>query len=195
MTSIATLTHGAITFTDTSPIFLIAADIYWMYTLYQMLITVVIVIEVTQILTRKLEYVTKMLLLIFQSPYNGSNVEALTVCNWMVQAILANSAGNTLLFDSMPFVLGLSISSIAMVLYCDRVEASSKDLIKQCYLLQPDVNDPLLMKELLNLTEFIKDLRPKMQVSGYFRINKRIVPVMISTLTTYLIIVIQFNKS
>uniref|UniRef100_A0A6P7FLX6 Uncharacterized protein LOC114331775 isoform X2 n=1 Tax=Diabrotica virgifera virgifera TaxID=50390 RepID=A0A6P7FLX6_DIAVI len=87
----------------------------------------------------------------------------------------------------------ISVFSVSMALFSNRVEQAGEDLLRLCYSLQKDVENPLMLTQLKLLTEFFRGLRPKIQVIGYFDVNKRLIPVMISLITSYLIIIIQFQ--
>lgn len=76
---------------------------------------------------------------------------------------------------------------------CDKAEKGAIRLAKLCNMLQADLKDPILVDELKNLSNFIKELRPRFTVYGFFTINQQTIPVFISAVTTYVIILIQFK--
>ncbi|XP_050504649.1 gustatory receptor 68a-like [Diabrotica virgifera virgifera] len=76
---------------------------------------------------------------------------------------------------------------------CDNAEKGAIRLAKLCSIMQADVKDPILIEELNELSKFIIELRPKFTVYGFFDVNQQTIPVFISALTTYLIILIQFK--
>ncbi|CAG9861756.1 unnamed protein product [Phyllotreta striolata] len=127
-------------------------------------------------------------------------LENLFNLNWALSAMISNTrdikdVADVILFAlQILIIIVLNVSSLIMVLSCDKIEAKSNELLKHCYCLQPDVKDPILLKQLIDLTDYIKELKPKMWISGFFRVNKRLIPLMISTLASYLIIIIQFHK-
>uniref|UniRef100_A0A6P7FAJ5 Gustatory receptor 68a-like isoform X3 n=2 Tax=Diabrotica virgifera virgifera TaxID=50390 RepID=A0A6P7FAJ5_DIAVI len=91
------------------------------------------------------------------------------------------------------FVMLNSILTIVTALSCDKAEKGAIRLAKLCSTLQSDIQDSILIEELNGLSEFIMELRPKFTVYGFFNVNQQTIPVFISALTTYLIILIQFK--
>uniref|UniRef100_A0A6P7H0N5 Gustatory receptor for bitter taste 66a-like n=1 Tax=Diabrotica virgifera virgifera TaxID=50390 RepID=A0A6P7H0N5_DIAVI len=75
----------------------------------------------------------------------------------------------------------------------DKVSRAAENLITTCYLLHPNAEDQVLTEELTSLSRFMQDLFPEMSVAGWFTLNKSFVLVLISSLTSYIIIIIQFE--
>ncbi|XP_028128691.1 gustatory receptor 68a-like isoform X1 [Diabrotica virgifera virgifera] len=87
--------------------------------------------------------------------------------------------------------VSLLVFSLAIILSCDKVEKTSKELINTCtYIYASKGSEDALM--LLNLA---KELRPKFTAAGFFEINQRLLPTFLSNLSTYLIIILQFKFS
>uniref|UniRef100_A0A6P7F1E2 Gustatory receptor n=1 Tax=Diabrotica virgifera virgifera TaxID=50390 RepID=A0A6P7F1E2_DIAVI len=87
--------------------------------------------------------------------------------------------------------VSLWVFSLAIILSCDKVEKTSKELINTCtYIYASKGSEDALM--LLNLA---KELRPKFTAAGFFEINQRLLPTFLSNLSTYLIIILQFKFS
>nr|ALR72587.1 putative gustatory receptor GR10 [Colaphellus bowringi] len=76
---------------------------------------------------------------------------------------------------------------------CDRVEKSAQKLLATSHCLQASVQDDNIRTELFHLWEFIEELLPKFSASGFFRINQHIIPAFLSAMTSYIIIIIQFE--
>ncbi|XP_028128693.1 uncharacterized protein LOC114324962 isoform X2 [Diabrotica virgifera virgifera] len=99
--------------------------------------------------------------------------------------LLSIHFGNIL--ESVSFL----VFSLAIILSCDKVEKTSKELINTCtYIYASKGSEDALM--LLNLA---KELRPKFTAAGFFEINQRLLPTFLSNLSTYLIIILQFKFS
>uniref|UniRef100_A0A6P7GM63 Uncharacterized protein LOC114338463 n=1 Tax=Diabrotica virgifera virgifera TaxID=50390 RepID=A0A6P7GM63_DIAVI len=82
-----------------------------------------------------------------------------------------------------------------LVHQCHSVETKSQDLVTECYLLQDVVVDMKQRDELLFLASYAKNTQPKCSAAGFFYVNKLILGSFFSTLTTYLIICIQFRTA
>uniref|UniRef100_A0A6P7G0M7 Gustatory receptor 28b isoform X1 n=1 Tax=Diabrotica virgifera virgifera TaxID=50390 RepID=A0A6P7G0M7_DIAVI len=104
-----------------------------------------------------------------------------------------NSLADTRLMRSIMYAGILCILTVISVMSCDKAEKVAFKLAKLCNSLQADFQDPILEEELRGLSTFIIELRPKFTMYGFFYINQQMIPVFISALTTYLIILIQFK--
>lgn len=85
--------------------------------------------------------------------------------------------------------------NIYVALSCDFAHYEGNRIIKLCYNLGE--NFPLkspIRDELLELAEQAKYFSPKFISVGLFNINRRILLSMVTTITTYVIIIIQFNN-
>ncbi|KAG5899310.1 hypothetical protein JTB14_029263 [Gonioctena quinquepunctata] len=80
-----------------------------------------------------------------------------------------------------------------MIISCDTVEKSAKRLLKTSYLLQVNIEDDNIMEELISLSKVIGDLSPQFTALGLFRFNQQLIPAFFSTMTSYVIILLQFN--
>ncbi|KAG5886041.1 hypothetical protein JTB14_000020 [Gonioctena quinquepunctata] len=85
------------------------------------------------------------------------------------------------------------ILTLLITMSCDRVEKSATKLLETSYYLQSKAEDRFVQEELIQLSRFLKQLSPKFEASGFFRINQRLIPAFLSVLSTYIIIIIQFK--
>uniref|UniRef100_A0A6P7FU63 Uncharacterized protein LOC114331216 n=1 Tax=Diabrotica virgifera virgifera TaxID=50390 RepID=A0A6P7FU63_DIAVI len=77
----------------------------------------------------------------------------------------------------------------------DSVDITGQDLIKRFNLLKCEVSDILINKYTKELSVVFAELRPHLSVPGCFDINRRLLPILFSTISTYAIIYIQqYNK-
>lgn len=76
---------------------------------------------------------------------------------------------------------------------CDKIEKHYSNLISYCQLIEAQVDDFAVSSEAGNLREYIKNLSPRMTAAGFFQINRRILSAFLSTLASYIIIIIQFR--
>ncbi|KAJ8926357.1 hypothetical protein NQ314_021286 [Rhamnusium bicolor] len=83
----------------------------------------------------------------------------------------------------------------SIVMSCDGIEKSGRNVTKTCYRLQRGMSRCVLRKELLALAQFTKTLNPKFTAAGFYTINQKVLAAIFSAVTTYLIIVIQFNMT
>lgn len=62
-----------------------------------------------------------------------------------------------------------------------------------CYELQSKTIDNFVRDKLINLTNYIKELPPKITAFGFFDVNQAIFSSIISTLVAYIVIILQFG--
>ncbi|CAG9830738.1 unnamed protein product [Diabrotica balteata] len=90
------------------------------------------------------------------------------------------------IFISLCFVVRCIIS-------CENVEKAGEKLGTLCKILQSEVQEPRLKEQLIDMSTLIAALPLSFSISGFFKINKRLIPSLISGITSYLIILIQFK--
>ncbi|KAJ8956567.1 hypothetical protein NQ317_012639 [Molorchus minor] len=111
-------------------------------------------------------------------------IKLLNCCCW----ILYNYNENT---DTLTKHL---ISITAIVMGCDRVEPSSKKNLKTYYLLQETVEISPQRNDIFFLPNYMKELAPKFSAFGFFDVNQRFLTGLFSTVTSYVIIIIQLRN-
>lgn len=82
--------------------------------------------------------------------------------------------------------------TIVVVMSCNGVEMNGKKVITTCFSKLADLESPL-REELYLMAKCTEQLAPKISAAGFFTLNQATLMSIISFLTTYLIIIIQFN--
>ncbi|KAJ8976959.1 hypothetical protein NQ317_010156, partial [Molorchus minor] len=85
------------------------------------------------------------------------------------------------------------VFTVYIVISCDGVEKSCKKISTTCYLLLEGVQASSLRSELLFLGRYTTELRPDFTAGDFYKVNRSILAALFSSVTTYLIICIQFN--
>lgn len=80
-------------------------------------------------------------------------------------------------------------------MFCDGVERSGRNVVKTCFLHQELLEKPSCKDELMLFARIIKELAPTFSAAGFFPVNQGVLSTLFSAVTTYLIIIIQFNMS
>lgn len=78
-----------------------------------------------------------------------------------------------------------------MIYSFDVVEKSADNLITTCKYMQTINDDDIIIV----LKNFAQQLRPNFTAAGFFSINQRLIPDFLSTVSTYVIIIVQFKFS
>uniref|UniRef100_A0A6P7F898 Gustatory receptor 68a-like n=1 Tax=Diabrotica virgifera virgifera TaxID=50390 RepID=A0A6P7F898_DIAVI len=94
------------------------------------------------------------------------------------------------LFSSLIFQMCFVVRCI---ISCENVEKAGEKLGTLCKILQSEVQEPRLKEQLIDMSTLIAALPLSFSISGFFKINKRLIPSLISGITSYLIILIQFK--
>lgn len=82
----------------------------------------------------------------------------------------------------------------SLILACDAIEQTGKNITTTCYLLHQFVPDTQMAEELFALGFYTEKLNPVISAAGFFNTNKSLLSTMASTLVAYLIICIQFSN-
>ncbi|KAG5894160.1 hypothetical protein JTB14_001856 [Gonioctena quinquepunctata] len=98
------------------------------------------------------------------------------------------------LLDELIDLVKVTGYMVCFLLTCDLTAAEGKMIINISYNLEQKfgIESPIRM-ELLELAEYVRYRRPTFILLGMFELNRRTLLSMVSCLTTYLIIIIQFN--
>lgn len=83
---------------------------------------------------------------------------------------------------------------LVLTLSCDRAVLEANQIIKVCTEIQINLNN-FERKEVLNFIILTNMKKIGYTAAGYFVLNKGSLFALLSTATTYLIILIQFNQS
>ncbi|CAH1108129.1 unnamed protein product [Psylliodes chrysocephalus] len=92
-------------------------------------------------------------------------------------------------------ILHRSVNVITLTNKCDKIEKNSAEFVVTCHLLQQGMPKSIVRDELLYLANYAEKISPKCSAAGFFIINRFILGALFSSVTTYLIICIQFNIS
>ncbi|RZC33331.1 7tm 7 domain containing protein, partial [Asbolus verrucosus] len=99
-----------------------------------------------------------------------------------------------LLISKLSVTLLTTICTVSMIVACDLMVQAGDELVPLCYKLQEGLPDHSLLRvELRRLGKFTSFNLPKISAAGFFEINRTTVLNIIATVTTYYIVVIQFN--
>lgn len=93
-----------------------------------------------------------------------------------------------------PYFLFFQIEPVLIIFACDAAAQESNNLSIKCYQLQQ--NFPMVLKEneeLEKLQNLIKKKGPKFTAANFFEIKRSTLLSLISTTTTYMIVVLQLN--
>uniref|UniRef100_A0A6P7F4W2 Gustatory and odorant receptor 22-like n=1 Tax=Diabrotica virgifera virgifera TaxID=50390 RepID=A0A6P7F4W2_DIAVI len=82
---------------------------------------------------------------------------------------------------------------VRCIISCENVERMGEKLGIYCKILHTEVRDPHLKEQLMDLSTLISGLPLSFSISGYFKINRGLIPSLISGITSYMIILIQFK--
>lgn len=78
---------------------------------------------------------------------------------------------------------------------CTALEKAANNVVLTCFILQQNAYNSKISKELFYLGQYMKQLSPSISAAGFFKINQSLLSTLISTLATYLIICLQFNRN
>ncbi|XP_057663224.1 uncharacterized protein LOC130898164 [Diorhabda carinulata] len=82
---------------------------------------------------------------------------------------------------------------VLLVIAGDRIENCGKRTIRLFHVLQAHLQDPLTDNEIEDFTVLLEKLRPVLAAAGFINVNRRLFPILLSNITTYIIIMIQLN--
>nr|APC94250.1 gustatory receptor 5 [Pyrrhalta maculicollis] len=84
--------------------------------------------------------------------------------------------------------------TISLAIAGDKIEKTGLKIKKLCHVLQVDVDNPIIKNHLREFAVYFEELRPVLTVSGFFVINRNMIPLLISSLTSYAVILIQLKS-
>ncbi|KAJ8917190.1 hypothetical protein NQ315_012682 [Exocentrus adspersus] len=88
----------------------------------------------------------------------------------------------------------INVLYTCIVLSCDRVEKSGRSFSEACILLQRSIPESSTRKGLRFLAQFSRGLVPEITSAGFYKISQSVLMSILSTVATYVIISLQFNK-
>lgn len=81
-----------------------------------------------------------------------------------------------------------------VLMSCDKVVEEGMKIVKVCHEIQAVLN-PYDRREILNLMVLVNSKRPRYTAAGYFVLNRCSLFALLSVITTYFIILVQFHQS
>lgn len=79
---------------------------------------------------------------------------------------------------------------------CDVIEKSSTKTIKICYnYYDGSSKDDVIYDDLFAVAKFLEGIKPVFTAAGFYSINRGTIVKVFSALTTYMIIILQFNTT
>ncbi|KAG5870008.1 hypothetical protein JTB14_001437 [Gonioctena quinquepunctata] len=93
------------------------------------------------------------------------------------------------------FNLALPTMLSSLVIFgCDKVEIAGTEIISTCYLLQKNLNKSPISDELSYLIKYLEHLAPILTAAGLVQVNRKILPKILSIITTHVIVILQLQK-
>ncbi|KAG5899307.1 hypothetical protein JTB14_029260 [Gonioctena quinquepunctata] len=121
----------------------------------------------------------------------NSLLTLLEECVTMIGDQLTRKGMHTWIFSV--YIIIQNVYTLIIILSCDRVEKSAKKLLVTSYRLQVKDGVDNITKECIDLSKVIKNLSPEFTTLGLFRINQRLIPAFLSSMASYVIVLLQFN--
>ncbi|CAG9863810.1 unnamed protein product [Phyllotreta striolata] len=112
----------------------------------------------------------------------------------IVQRLFGSAPKFELLFIALYVAIVDTFFVVRSIISCENVENAGAKLGVLCRILYTEVQDPRLKEQLNDLANLIAALPLSFSVSGFFKLNKQLIPSLISGITSYLIIMIQFKS-
>ncbi|CAG9860957.1 unnamed protein product [Phyllotreta striolata] len=91
------------------------------------------------------------------------------------------------------FIL-LQVLTIIIAIAGDIIESSGYKMIKLLNLLQLSIEDKVLKQQLSEFASLVTELRPSLSVAGFFAVNRKLLPMLLSSFSAYIIILIQLKQ-
>ncbi|XP_074028945.1 uncharacterized protein [Leptinotarsa decemlineata] len=88
-----------------------------------------------------------------------------------------------------------SLSTVAIVMACNGVEKTGRNIVTICYLSHHVLEKSPIRDEILSFADFAEHLIPQFSAAGFFQVNQKVLSSVFSAVITYFIIIIQFNKA
>ncbi|CAG9841116.1 unnamed protein product [Diabrotica balteata] len=88
----------------------------------------------------------------------------------------------------------LAVISVSIAIAGDKIEKTGIKITKLCHILEVDIKNPIIRGHVRNLSGYLEKLRPALTLAGFIPINRNIIPLLLSSLTSYAIILIQLKS-
>lgn len=82
---------------------------------------------------------------------------------------------------------------VLITISCDQVEKHHKKVLFTCYRVQSKMKDDVIRDEFIILSNFLKDLSPKITASGFYQLNQNTFSSFTSATVAYIVIILQFG--
>ncbi|XP_018566102.1 gustatory receptor 68a-like [Anoplophora glabripennis] len=86
-------------------------------------------------------------------------------------------------------------SLVLLTMACESVEKSGRSVVKNCYNLHGTEEDYQIKEQILLLVTYLKRWSPTFSAAGFFNVNQRTLPALVSAIVSYLVLVEQFDLS
>ncbi|CAG9860955.1 unnamed protein product [Phyllotreta striolata] len=115
-----------------------------------------------------------------------------------VQFILDASDKNdiqmTNILENLTEFILIVVLTIIIAIAGDIIESSGYKMIKLLNILQLSIEDDFLKQELSEFASLVTELRPSLSVAGFFDVNRKLLPMLLSSFSAYIIILIQLKQ-
>ncbi|XP_072399542.1 uncharacterized protein [Diabrotica undecimpunctata] len=98
------------------------------------------------------------------------------------------------LFHNITYLSVLLVISVSIAIAGDKIEKTGIKITKLCHILEVDIKNPIIRGHVRNLSGYLEKLRPALTLAGFIPINRNIIPLLLSSLTSYAIILIQLKS-
>ncbi|XP_072397544.1 uncharacterized protein [Diabrotica undecimpunctata] len=97
------------------------------------------------------------------------------------------------IMNGLVYPLLYVVTTVALVMSCDSIEKSGDNVITTCHRKLINLDKSPLRNDLQVMAKYMDKLRPTFTAAGFFQINQLILATIFTSITTYLIIIIQFQ--
>uniref|UniRef100_A0A6P7G305 Uncharacterized protein LOC114335368 n=1 Tax=Diabrotica virgifera virgifera TaxID=50390 RepID=A0A6P7G305_DIAVI len=122
-----------------------------------------------------------------------NSVEILVVCDYAMFLLSKSMSIMDMLYSSFPYLVVHFGFVVRCIISCANVENAGKKLGSLCKVLQAKEEDPVNKNKITELAQLIETLPLTFSISGYFTLTRSLVPSLVTGITSYLIIMIQFK--
>ncbi|CAG9860958.1 unnamed protein product [Phyllotreta striolata] len=91
-------------------------------------------------------------------------------------------------------LLYFGVLTIIIAIAGDIIESSGYKMIKLLNILQLSIQDDFLKQQLSEFAALVTELRPSLSVAGFFAVNRKLLPMLLSSFSAYIIILIQLKQ-
>ncbi|CAG9860956.1 unnamed protein product [Phyllotreta striolata] len=98
-----------------------------------------------------------------------------------------------IVLENLTELILIMVLTIIIAIAGDIIEKSGDKMIKLLNILQLSIEDDFLKQELSKFAALVTELRPSLSVAGFFDVNRKLLPMLLSSFTAYIIILIQLK--